>query len=244
LPKLIELGDLKGELHAHSLWSDGANTIEEMAKRAKSLGFSYIAITDHSQSLRIARGLTIADLKKKKIEIDKLNKKLKNFRVLYGTEVDIGPDGQIDYKDEVLKEFDLVVGAIHSGFKQSKEQLSRRITKACLNKYVHIIAHPTGRLWGEREAYQIDLDGILKVASDTNTSLEINAFPQRLDLNDLNAYRAKEMGVRLAIGTDAHTADQLGSMRFGISVARRAWLTKDDVINTLPVEELLKMIKK
>jgi len=244
LPKLIERGDIKNDLHVHSEWSDGDNTIEEMVSAAKRLGYSCIAITDHSQSLRVANGLSIADLKKKRHEIDKINKKLKGFRVLYGTEVEIDSQGGIDYPDKVLKEFDLVVAAIHSGFKQSREQLTKRIIKACRNRYVHIIAHPTGRLWGVREAYDIDLDAILKAAGDTNTYLEINAFPQRLDLNDLHCRKAKEMGVRLAIGTDAHSSEQLEGMQFGVSVARRGWLTRDDVLNTLSVDKLLKAIKK
>jgi len=244
LPKLIETRDLKGDLHAHSLWSDGNNSVEEMAKAAKALGYSYIAITDHSQSLKIASGLSVPELRKKQREIEKLNKKLKDFRILFATEVDIDSQGNIDYKDEVLKEFDIAVAAIHSGFKQSKEQLSRRIIKACKNKYVNVIAHPTGRLWGVRDAYDIELDEILKVARDTNTHLEINAFPQRLDLNDLHCRRAKEIGVKLALGTDAHEASQLQAVKFGIAVARRGWLTREDVINTLGIEQLLKAIKK
>jgi len=244
LPKLIELKDIKGDLHVHSDYSDGGNSIEEIALACRKKRYSYAAITDHSQSLKVAGGLSPADLKKKKQEIDKLNRNLRGFRILFGTEVDIDSDGKIDYKDEILKEFDLVVAAIHTGFKQSKEQLTRRIIKACQNKYVHIIAHPTARLWGVREAYNIDLDEILKVAKDTNTHLEINAFPQRLDLNDLQARRAKEMGVKLAIGTDAHSIEQLEAMRFGISVAWRGWLSREDVINTLALEKLLKVIKK
>ena len=244
LPKLIELKDIKGDLHAHSQWSDGSNTIAEMAEGAKKLGYSYIGITDHSQSLKIAGGLKPKDLKKKKLEIDAINKKINNFRILYGTEVDIDSDGKIDYKDEILKEFDLVVAAIHAGFKQPKEQLTKRIAKACQNKYVHIIAHPTGRLWGTRDAYDLNFDEVLKVAKETNTHLEINAFPLRSDLNDLNCRRAKEMGVRLAIGTDAHEIEQLRAMKFGIAVARRGWLSAEDVINTLEVEELLKTIRK
>lgn len=244
LPKLLELKDIKGDLHVHSQWSDGGNTIEELVSASLKRGYSYIAIADHSQSLKVAGGLGLADLKKKQQEINRINKRLKGFRVLYATEVDIDSDGKLDYKDEVLREFDVVVAAIHTGFKQAKVQLTRRIIKACQNKYVHIIAHPTGRLWGTRDAYDIDLDKILKVAKDTNTYLEINAFPQRLDLNDLNCRRAKDMGVKLAIATDAHTTEQLETMKLGISVARRGWLTKEDVINTLSVEELLKAIKK
>ncbi|MBI4972886.1 MAG: DNA polymerase/3'-5' exonuclease PolX, partial [Candidatus Omnitrophica bacterium] len=244
LPHLIERKDLKGDLHVHSNYSDGGNTILEIASAAKKMGYTYIAITDHSQGLKVAGGLSIADLKKKRDEIEKVNKDLKDLRVLYGTEVDIDSQGKIDYKIEVLKEFDIVVAAIHSGFKQSKEQLTRRIIKACLNKYVHIIAHPFGRLWGARDAYDIDFEQILKVARETNTFLEINAFPQRLDLNGLNCRRAKEMGVRLAIGTDAHELAQLETIKLGISMARRGWLSKEDVINTLTVEELLKAIRK
>ena len=244
LPHLIELKDIKGDLHAHSKWSDGRNSIEEMAIAARLRGYSYIAITDHSESLKIAGGLRATDLKKKKREIDKINGKLKDFRVLYGTEVDIDSEGRLDYKDQVLKELEVVVAAIHTGFKQSKSQLTKRLIRACQNKYAHIIAHPTGRLWGTRDAYAIDMDEVLKAARDTNTHLEINAFPQRLDLNDLNCRRAKEIGARLVIDTDAHIAGQLESMKLGVSVARRGWLTCNDVINTLPVEELLKAIKK
>jgi DNA polymerase (family 10) len=244
LPALIELKDLKGDLHVHSNWSDGRNSIQEMADACKKIGYSYVAITDHSSSLKVAGGLSIAELKKKKQEIDKVNKNLKDFRVLYGTEADIDSEGNIDYRDAILKEFDVVVAAIHTGFKQSRVQLTRRLIKACANKYVHIIAHPTGRLWGVREAYDIDFQQVLKAARETNTALEINAFPQRLDLNDLNCRRAKEAGVKLAINTDSHTAEQLLAMKFGISVARRGWLTKNNVINTLSLDKLLRALKK
>jgi len=244
LPRLIEVKDIKGDLHVHSQWSDGGNTIEEIVHACQRRGYAYVAITDHSQSLKVAGGLSIAELKKKRQEIDKINKNLKGFRVLYGTEVDIDSAGNLDYKDEILSEFDIVIAAIHMGFKQSKEQLTKRITSACKNKYVHIIAHPTGRLWGTRDAYDLDLEEILKVARQTNTCLEINAFPQRLDLNNLNCRRAKEMGVKLALGTDAHITEQLETMKLGISVARRGWLAADDVINTLDVSALLKTIRK
>jgi len=244
LPHLIELKDLKGDLHVHSKWSDGGNSIEEIVEVARKRGYSYIAITDHSQSLKVAGGLSIADLKKKKQEIDKINSKLKDFRVLYGTEVDIDSYGKLDYNDGLLKEFDVVVAAIHTGFKQSKLQLTKRLVRATQNKYVHIIAHPTGRLWGTRDAYDIDIDEVLKAARDTNTHLEINAFPQRLDLNDLDCRRAKEIGAKLVIGTDAHTTEELATMKLGVSVARRGWLTKNEVINTLSLEELLRALKK
>lgn len=244
LPQLIELKDLKGDLHVHSQWSDGGNTILEMVGAAIKIDYSYIAITDHSQSLKVAGGLSPADLKKKRQEITQINKNLKGFRVLYGTEVDIDSEGKIDYKDELLKEFDIVVAAIHTGFKQSKSQLTKRLVRACQNRYVHILAHPTGRLWGTRDAYEIDFGELLKVAKETNAQLELNAFPQRLDLNDLNSRRAEEMGVKLVLSTDAHTTEQLKTIELGISVARRGWLTSGDVINTLPADELLKAIKK
>jgi DNA polymerase (family 10) len=244
LPRLIELKDIKGDLHTHSLWSDGRNNILEMAKAAKNLGYEYIAVTDHSQSLKIANGLSIADLKNKKREIEQVNKKIRGWRVLFGTEVDIDSQGKIDYKDEILKQFDIVVAAIHTGFKQSRQQLTKRAVRACLNRYVHIIAHPTARLWGLREPYAIDLEEVFQAAADTNTQLEINAFPNRLDLNDSGCRRAKEKGARLAIGTDSHSKEQMESMKLGISVARRGWLSRHDVINTLPLEKLLKAIKK
>jgi DNA polymerase (family X) len=244
LPKLVTLSDIKGDLHAHSAWSDGGSSIEEMAQAAKSLGYSYIAITDHSQSLKVANGLSVEELARKKQEIDKLNKKYNGFRILFGTEVDIDSEGNIDYKDGVLKKFDFVVGAIHIGFKQSKQQLTRRAVRACQNKFVHTIAHPTGKLWGVREPYAIDMEQVLKACADTNTHLEINAFPQRLDLNSLQARQAKEMGVKLSIGSDSHEAAQLPAIKYGVAVARRGWLSKEDVLNTLTVEQLLKEIKK
>lgn len=244
LPRLIKLKDILGDLHLHSTWSDGYNSIRELANTAKNLGYSYIAATDHSQSLKVARGLSIACLKEKKKEIEKINNTLKGIRVLFGTEVDIDSNGNIDYPDSVLKEFEIVIAAIHSGFKQPKEQLTKRIVKACLNKYVQIIAHPTGLLWGTRDAYDIDFEQILKMAAKTNTHLEINSFPQRLDLNSHNCRLAKEMGIKLAINTDSHTIEQLSAMKFGVAVARRGWLTREDVINTLPIEKLLKAIKK
>ncbi|HOX55019.1 MAG TPA: DNA polymerase/3'-5' exonuclease PolX, partial [Candidatus Omnitrophota bacterium] len=212
LPKLIDIEDIKGDLHTHSTYSDGGNSISDMAKAAIKKGYQYIALTDHSQSLRVANGMSAADLKKKKAEIEKLNNNFKNFVILYGTEVDIDSGGNLDYKDSILEEFDIVVAAIHTGFKQSKSQITKRIVNACKNKHVDIIAHPTGRLWGTREPYDFDFDEILKVANDTGTFLEINAFPNRLDLNDVHSRAAKEKGVKLSIGTDSHLFEQLDHM--------------------------------
>ncbi len=244
LPDLVRLQDIRGDLHAHSTWSDGGNSVEEMANAARKLGYSYIAITDHSQSLKIAHGLTSGDLKRKKKEVDALNRKWKDFKVLFATEVDIDSEGRIDYPDFVLKEFDVVVAAIHTGFKQSSEQLTRRLCSACENRFVHIIAHPTGRLWGTRQGYEFDFDRVFRRAKETNTALEINSFPERLDLDSLHCRRAKDMGVKLAINTDAHATEHLQAISFGVAVARRGWLTRGDVNNTSSAPALLKAIRK
>ena len=244
LPELIRLDDIKGDLHAHTDYSDGEDTVETMSKKARNLGYSYICLTDHSVSLKIAKGLDARRLKRKKNDIDRANKGIKDFRVLFGTEAEIDSDGNIDYSDATLSQFDIVVGAIHSGFKQSKKQLTKRIVNACKNENVHIIAHPTGKLWPVREPYDIDLEEVFKVACDTNTALEINAHPYRLDLSDINSRIAKEKKVRLAINTDSHSAGHLDYMKFGVGLARRAWLEKGDVLNTLALDKLLKAIKK
>jgi DNA polymerase (family 10) len=244
LPRLLELSDIKADLHIHSDYSDGANTIEEIARSCQRMGYEYIAICDHSKSLSVAGGLSVRKLLEKTEKIKKLNKKLKKFKVLAGTEVDILADGSLDYENNVLKELDFVVAAIHTGFRQTKKQLTDRIIKAMGNRYVHLIAHPTGRLMEVRDPYVIDFKKIFKVARDTNTALEINAFPARLDLNYLNCRRAKEEGVNLIITTDAHTISHLANIFFGVSVARRGWLRKQDILNTLPAQQFLKKIAK
>ncbi len=244
LPDLVKLNDIKGDLHIHSVWSDGGSSTQDIVLKAKELGYEYIAITDHSQGLKIAGGLNREQLKIKRKEIESLNRKYKDIKILFGTEVDIHSDGILDYPDDILKEMDIVIAAIHAGFKQSKEQLTRRIIKACQNKYVHIIAHPTGRLWGAREEYEVDFEEIFKVAKDTNTSMEINSFPQRLDLNDIYSRMAKDFGVKIAINTDAHIAEQLDTMKFGLSCARRGWLEKKDVLNTLSLNKLKQALKR
>ncbi len=244
LPQLIHLSDIKGDLHVHSNYSDGAYSILEMVQACRLKGYEYVAITDHSQSLKIARGLSKKELINKKLEIDKLNKKFSPFRILYATEVDIDSDGNMDYPDSVLAEFDVVVAAIHTGFKQTKQQLTRRLIKACQNKYINIIAHPTGRLWQVRDAYEIDLDEILKVAKQTNTALEINSFPDRLDLNDINCRQAKLAGVKVCINTDSHDIRHLDFMHLGVATARRGWLSKTDCLNALSLDKLLKELSK
>lgn len=244
LPKLVTPNDIKSDLHIHSKWSDGMLTIEEIAKFCQGLGYEYMVITDHSQSLGIARGLTPQSLSKQIEEIKSLDKKMKNFRILCGAEVDIKADGSLDFADDTLKKLDVVLAAIHSGFKQSQEQLTSRILKAMQNRFVNIIVHPFGRLIGERAAYELDFDKILKMAKKTNTALEINAYAKRLDLDDIHVRRVKELGVRLAIGTDSHTAEQLKMMSLGVFVARRSWLEKKDVLNCFSCDEFLMKIKK
>ncbi|MBU1062076.1 MAG: DNA polymerase/3'-5' exonuclease PolX [Candidatus Omnitrophica bacterium] len=238
LPKLVELNDVKGDLHVHSTWSDGGSSIEDLVIKARELGYEYIAISDHSQGLKIAGGLNKEELKAKRKEIEKLSKKYRDIRILFGTEVDIDSDGNLDYPDNILKEMDIVIAAVHSGFKQSKDKLTERIVKACRNKHVDIIAHLTGKLWGAREPYEVKFEEIFKVCRDTSTALEINSFPQRLDLNDINCRMAKDFRVKLAINTDAHIAQQLEMMKCGIATARRGWLEKEDILNTLPFGEI------
>lgn len=238
LPDLIKLGDIKGDLHTHSTWSDGGSSIEEMVMSARKLGYEYIAITDHSQSLKIAGGLGTSELDLKRKDMERLSRKYKDIKILFGAEVDIDSEGGLDYPDSVLNEMDIVIAAIHAGFKQSAATITRRIIKACENKYVRIIAHPTGRLWGSRNEYEVNFAEAFKAARDTGTAFEINSFPQRLDLNDVNARMAKEAGVNIVINTDSHIAEHLAMMKFGVAVARRGWLEKKDVLNTRSYKQL------
>jgi len=243
LPKLVDIKDIKGDLHVHSLYSDGRDSILEIAQEALRRKYEYIAITDHSQSLRVAGGMQKNEVYKKMEEIRKINKKMRGIRILCGTEADILKEGKIDYPDSILKEFDIVIASIHSGFKQSKRQLTRRIVSACKNKYVHIIGHPTGRLLGVRPEYDIDMDEVIKAARDYNTALEINCHYQRLDLGDINILHAKNSGVKLSLGTDAHSLEQLDMMGFGLSVARRGWLEKEDTLNCMNLKEITRWLK-
>ena len=244
LPGLLEPADIKADLHIHSTYSDGANTIEEIARASQAMGYEYIAICDHSKSLAVAGGLSVKRLLEKIEKIKNFNKKSKKIRILAGAEVDILADGSLDYKDEVLKQLDFVIAAIHTGFRQNEREMTDRIIKAMGNKYVHLIAHPTGRLMGVRDPYRVDLEKVFEAARDTNTALEISAFPARLDLNDRDCRSANRKGATLIIATDAHTISQLSNMFFGVSVARRGWLKKKDILNTLPVQQFLKKIKK
>jgi len=244
LPQLVTREQIKGDLHVHSKWSDGAHSIADLAEAARQRGLSYIAVTDHSQGLGVARGLTVERLKEQQAEIRELNRGLKGFRVLHGTEMDIRGDGTLDFPDETLKELDVVVASIHSGFNNSKEVMTARIVAAMRNPYVDIIAHPSGRIIGEREGYQLDMEEVLQVARETGTALEINSYPLRLDLEDRYVRRAKELGVKIAINTDTHAKHQFETLPWGISVAQRGWLEREDVLNTLEAEELLKRLNK
>jgi len=244
LPKLVELRDIKGDLHVHSKWSDGSHDFEELIDEAKKRGYEYIAITDHSKGLGIARGLSAERLMEEKKEIDAINKRLKGFRLIVGTEVDIRSSGEIDFPDEILKKMDIVVASIHSGFRQDKEQITKRLVSAIRNPYVSIIAHPTGRLIGERDPYDVDMNEVFKVAKETGTAIEINAYPLRLDLSDIYVKIAREMGVRVVISTDTHVANQFDYMGYGVSIARRGWLEKKDVLNTLSYNLLIKALRK
>ena len=243
LPELIRLDDVKGDLHVHTEWSDGTESIERMVEESKTLGYSYVGIADHSRGIKIAGGLDDDVLLEQVDTIKELNKREKSFRIFSSNEVNIKVSGELDYDDEILKELDIVIGAVHSQFKMEKETMTERIVTAMENEHVNLISHPTGRLIGKREPYELDIDRILDAALETNTALEINSWIDRLDLNDRNARLAKERGVKLVLGTDAHTWGQMHFMRFGVGTARRAWLEPEDVLNTLPAKELLAWFK-
>lgn len=232
IPRLVELADIKGDTHTHTTWSDGHNSIEEMAVAARALGYEYIAVTDHSVGLGIAHGLSEERLREQIEEIKDINRRLDGIHVLTGTEVDIRADGTLDFSDDVLSELDVVVAAVHSALGQDEEKMTQRVIHAISNPQVDILAHPTCRLLGEREPVKIDMERVFHAAVESNTALEINAMPVRLDLSDIHAFRARELGVKLVIGTDAHSVEQLRVMRFGVGVARRGWCEAQHILNT------------
>src|SRR3989338_6846905 len=244
LPKLIGYNDIKGDLQMRSEWSDGSNTIGEMAIAAKKLGHEYICITDHTGRIVIANPLDEKRLKEQRKEIDRINKKIEGMRILQGVEVNITDDGSLDMDDKVLKELDIVVAYIHSGFKNPKEKMTKRMINAMENENVDIIAHPTGRLITKREAYDIDLDSVFEAAKETGTIMEINSYPERMDLRDIHVRAAVKAGVKLVISTDAHNTDQLHFFKLGIGTARRGWATKNDIINTRKLKDMIRMLKK
>jgi len=245
LPEIIEIKDIKGDTHVHTKYSDGENTIYEMAKKAIDMGYEYIVIADHAKALGVASGLSIEDYEKQKKEIDKINEELGDkFRIFFGCELNILSDGKVDFEEKELSIFDICLAGIHTGFNQDKKKMTERIKKAMNIKKIKIITHPTGRLLGSRDEYEVDLDEIFKEANNNGIILEINANPERLDLNDINVMHGKEQyGLKFAIGTDAHSIYGLSDIRYGIGVARRGWLTKNDVINTLSMKEFEKFIK-
>ena len=243
LPDLIELGDIKGDIHMHTTWSDGKATIQEMAEKAMELGYEYVAITDHSPSSTIANGLSIERLAEKNRELKTANKKMKGINILTGSEVDIKTDGSLDYPDSVLKELDVVIASVHSGFKMDRDTITKRIVGALENPYVHALGHPTGRLINEREPYDVDIDQVIETALKYDKALEVNGSYQRLDLKDLHVRKAVEAGVKIIISTDAHRPEQLLQMRFGIGTARRGWVQKKDVLNALEFDELNEWLK-
>lgn len=236
--KLIQLSDIRGDLHMHTTWSDGAQSLDEMVEKVKSMGYSYMAITDHSKYLRVANGLNEERLRKQRQEINALNEKYADFHIFSGVEMDILPDGSLDFEDDFLKEMDFVIGAIHSSFQQSEEEIMHRLTNALENPYVSIIAHPTGRLIGRRDGYKVNLEKLIEKAKETNTALEINANPNRLDLSHEWAKKAQEAGVKLVIDTDAHNYQMLEHMQYGVAIARKGWIKPSTVINTWTKEEL------
>lgn len=244
MPRLIELRDLKGDLQSHSNWSDGSFTIEQMAEAARARGLKYLAITDHSQGLGIARGLSPERVHEQWKEIDALNKKWNDFVVLKSIEMEIRADGSLDFPDELLAQFDIVLVSTHSALKQSRDKITARVIKALQNPYVDIFAHPTGRLIGEREESALDLEEVFRVAKETGTLLEIDGAPQRLDLDDVRVRRAREVGVNIVIDSDAHSPDGFDGLFFGVAMARRGWLQARDVLNTLEWKELRKKLKR
>ena len=247
LPELIGYGDLKGDLHVHCNWDGGANSIEELAEAAQAMGYEYIGISDHTKFLKIERGLDEDKLIARNKEIDQFNQKLadegKHFRVLKGCESNIMTDGSIDIADEVLAELDYVIAGIHSNFRMPRTQMTQRIHQAMSNPHVDIISHPTGRILKRREEYEVVFDDLVNAARETGTILEINSYPDRLDLGDVNILAARQLGVRMVINSDAHRVSQLHLVSFGISQARRGWAENKDIINAWPVEELLKAMK-
>ncbi len=244
LPNLVKQNDIGGDLHCHTTASDGKNSIREMAEAARDRGYEYIAISDHSKSQTVAGGLDEQALAKQIDEIDRINEELDGIRVLKSSEVDILEDGTLDYADSVLKKLDLVVAAIHSKFELDEEAQTERMVRAMENRHVNIIAHPTGRLIGERRAYAVNMERVIEAAAKHGCFLELNAHPLRLDLNDVHCRMAKEAGVRVSIGTDAHSTGGLGNIRFGVDQARRGWLEPDDVLNTRSWKQLSGLLRR
>lgn len=240
LPQLVKMADIRGDLHVHSTWSDGVDTIKAMAEAAREMGYEYIGVCDHSISSKIANGLSVERVLNKIEVVRLINERIPEIEILMGSEVDILNDGSLDYPDEILEKLDVVIAGVHSGFGMDEATMTRRIIAAIENRSVHMIAHPTGRLLDRREPYQVNMAAVIDAAAENNTALEINAHPVRLDLKDIHARMAKQRGVMMAVNTDAHGVDGLGLMVYGIYTARKGWLEKKDVLNALPLDELMR----
>jgi DNA polymerase (family X) len=243
LPRLVELGDIRGDLHCHSTWTDGTASIAEMAEAAKARGLKYLAITDHSKRVTMVNGLDADRIRQQWAEIDKLKGRLRGITVLKGVEVDILERGGLDLPDDVLAEADWVVASVHYGQNQPREQITRRVVDALANPYVRVFAHPTGRMLGKRKPYEIDLDAVMRAARQHGKMLELNAHPLRLDLDDVACAAAKHYGIPVVISTDSHRIDGLAAMRYGVLQARRGGLTKEDVANTSTWPQLQKLVR-
>src|SRR5271165_581638 len=243
LPKLLEVSDLSGDVHMHTVETDGRNTIEEMAEAARARGYQYIAITDHSKNLAFANGLTDERALVHIAKIRAASKKMKGFRIFAGIEVDILGDGELDLSDSVLEQMDIVIASVHSQFNLDRDTMTQRLLKAIANPNVSLLGHPTGRQLLRRDAYAFDLDAVLKAAAQHKVAMELNAYPERLDLCDVHLRMAKQHGVKIVINTDSHHTSHMEKIHYGVLQARRAWLTKDDVLNTLPTEKFAKAMK-
>jgi len=243
LPVLISQADLMGDVHMHTFETDGRNTIEEMAEAAKEHGYNYMAITDHSKNLAFANGLDDRRAVEHIERIRAANDKSGKIRIFAGVEVDILADGTLDLSDSVLEQMDIVIASVHSHFNQSPAEMTDRLLKAVQNPNVSLLGHPTGRLLLRRDAYSFDIDAVLREAAQKRVAMELNAYPDRLDLNDRHLKLAKRHGVKIVINTDSHHTSHLDKIRFGVLQARRAWLTKEDVLNTLPVQTFAKAMK-
>ncbi len=245
LPELIDFGDLTGTFHCHSDWSDGAATLEEMAKAARDRGMAYLGIADHSRSAAYAGGLSIDRVREQWVAIDELNRSFGGkFHLFKGTECDILPDGSLDYPDELLDGFDYVVASVHSNFGLAREAMTRRLVRAASNPRVTMLGHPTGRLLLARDGYDVDLDAVIDAAASAGTMIEINANPHRLDLDAIHCRRARQKGVMIVINPDAHSTGGLDDLEYGVTVARRGWLTKGDVWNTVPLAAMTRQVAK
>ncbi len=239
LPILLEEGDLRGDLHVHTSWSDGRDNIEAMALAARDMGYEYLAITDHSRGRGIARGLDAERLREQVDEVRAIDARLPGIRLLTGIELDIRADGSLDLPDEVLAGLDVVIASVHSSMNQDMDKMTARVLKAIEHPYVDIVAHPTCRILGERDPVAMDVESVLRAAARTGTALEINAMPDRLDLKDAHIYRARQLGVRLVLSTDAHCGQHVGLVRYGVRTARRGWCQAADIVNTRPLEEVV-----